>query len=136
MSKDLKFEAAIKAFLKMMCYVENSKLISYNDSGDYQKIWYVPIHNLASIYKELEKDKNKSIGEYLDRIAKNANLIWYAIDCRTDIRTYIPNIPITIDGETKKTLLSFLRMPLNTELNIDSIHDIAGRIDILIKDED
>lgn len=57
MSKDLKFEAAIKAFLKMMCYVENSKLISYNDSGDYQKIWYVPIHNLASIYKELEKTR-------------------------------------------------------------------------------
>lgn len=129
-------DSALTAFLKLICYLENSELIKpfkNKNAGneDIHDLLYIPIKRLSEIYKDIEKGA-AHLNEKYDDIQKWANAIWYAIDCNSHTRNSISTKAITIDKNTKDTLLSFLNRPLNTQLDIDNIHDIAEDIYILL----
>ena len=135
----LKFETVIIAFLRLMHYVENSDLVSNYKieseiTNDGYKLFYLPILRLSLLWNNVKNNNDFSISNHLSEIKKDANAVWYAIDCRNDIPHGIPKSTIKIDKETKNTLFLYLDIPLNTQLNIYTIHDIAGKIEVLIDD--
>lgn len=134
------FKQALRSYLKMISYLKNSCLLNNicvrnNETEDAYDLLYLPVCRLSSIYEKVRNDISLLDDlKMLSAIKNDSNGIWYAIDCRSDIRRMIPNDIITVDPESKNKVLSFCRVPLNTSINIDKIHLIAGEIELEIED--
>ena len=110
-----KDKEAIKQYEKLSIY-DYPILLLYN-----------PIVKASEILRKL-KTGVCDIKDNYESINHIAGEIWYAIDCRSDVKDCTTNDSITVSDKTVKPLIKHFGINSNVLINRSFLRDISGRI--------
>ena len=103
----------------------NNSLANANGYEYPMLLLYLPIAEMAN-YKERNFDRLKK--EELSEFKELANAIWYAVDCRNDVRQSTSEMNIHIPANVKNILYSHFGISNDKPMNRNLLHCIAADI--------
>lgn len=133
----------LKTYLQVIKILHRNEIflsITSKSNEDIFQNLYDSVKNLVDIYNEMDKsnDIKSFLQDYncLYRIAQNSNVFWYAFDGRTEIRSDSDCfISLDIDDYLRIKLLHCFSKDETYNLNVYSLSDIAGDVEMILQNE-
>ena len=128
----------IKLYLQVIKYLYNSNLLVPISSSeltvDGYEWLYLPVQKLVDIYDEAMMSTDIDIffnnEKLLYKISRLSNAVWYALDCRTEIRSTIDcHRVIKIDEQLRQEFLRAFSREVDTPIDLWNIADISADIE-------
>ena len=128
----------IKLYLQVIKYLYNSNLLvpisSKESTKDEYEALYLHVQRLVDIYDEAmmsaDIDMFFNNEKLLYKISRLSNAVWYALDCRTEIRSTIDcHRVIKIDKQLRQEFLKAFAKEVDTPINLCNIAVVSADIE-------
>jgi len=129
-------EFGIMAYMKIMAEFSNHPILypyvlSKGVDDNIHTFIYQPAKRLAEIYDELVSETILLDAKTIDKIKENSNSIWFGNDRKSDVRNKFPRTDIALsDKDSYIQICKYLSLPITESINIDSIAELAGHMEI------